>query len=450
MAANDDGSFGELNGVSCPTTTTCVAVGNDLNNLGIVTVGTDTAGSWSWTNEVAVNGDGNGGGYLAAVSCPSPTTCVAVGYDHDYDGVTTVGTDSAGTWTWSAEQSVTSDSLGDTGGLLGVSCPTTTTCVAGENGSGDGVTTVGTDNAGTWSWIPEVPVASDVNGGGYLEGVSCPSATTCVGVGFDSNFEGVTTEGTDNAGTWTWSTEQPVMGSVTTTGELTGVSCPSATTCVAVGYGSGDNGQSTTGTDNAGTWTWSQESQVASDANGQGILQGVDCLSSTLCMAVGYDGNNQSVFSLLTGPSVAATSVGAPPPIASVTNLSATLTAGSLRASWTGTTTATSYTCTLYSSTSTSSIVTDIITGTTSCQFTIPSIKSGYGVSVVANDPYANSSAVSVFPQASNSVTTTKPKSVTIKCVKGTSVPVKGPPVRYVRGVNPTCPSGYHQKGTKS
>ncbi len=44
----------------------------------------------------------------------------------------------------------------------------------------------------------DVAIGSDGTSYGYLLGVSCPTTTTCVGVGYDNNSEGVTTIGTDS------------------------------------------------------------------------------------------------------------------------------------------------------------------------------------------------------------------------------------------------------------
>jgi outer membrane protein OmpA-like peptidoglycan-associated protein len=297
--ASDGAGRGSLSAVSCPLMTLCVAVGDDSAGEGVTTIGTDTSGTWSWSTESAVANDGTAGGSLSAVSCPSPTLCVAVGTDSSGEGVTTTGTDTSGTWSWSTESLVANDGTGF-GALSAVSCPLTTQCVAvGTDGSGEGVTTIGTDTSGTWSWSAESAVANDGTGSGLLWGVSCPSTTLCVAVGEDEANEGVTTTGTDVSGTWSWSTETAVADDASGGGSLSAVSCPLTTLCVAVGEDEASEGVTTTGTDASGTWSWSTETAVANDGTAGGDLNGVSCATNDPCIAVGMDGVSQGVFSVL-------------------------------------------------------------------------------------------------------------------------------------------------------
>ncbi|MGH9127139.1 MAG: hypothetical protein ACRDZ8_20820, partial [Acidimicrobiales bacterium] len=72
-----------------------------------------------------------------------------------------------------------------------------------------------------------IGTAQVVPGTLQLQGVSCPSATTCLAVGYTSSFQGVVvpiTNGTPGA-------PQVVPG----TALFLAVSCPSVTTCLAVG-----------------------------------------------------------------------------------------------------------------------------------------------------------------------------------------------------------------------
>src|ERR1019366_6605753 len=163
-------------------------------------------------------------------------------------------------------------------------------CVAvGQDHSDEGVTTVGTYASGAWSWSTESPVAADGTVTGGLGAVNCPSVTLCVAVGRDSASEGVTTVGTYASGTWSWSTESPVADDGTGEGALNGVNCPSVTLCVAVGQDKSLEGVTTTGTYASGAWSWSTESPVADDGTGGGYQTGVSCSSNSPCVAVGTD-----------------------------------------------------------------------------------------------------------------------------------------------------------------
>ena len=287
---------GQLFAVSCPTATTCIAVGIDDSEQVATSVGTLSGGTWTWSAETQA---GNGYGELTAISCPSATSCVAVGFNSNRNNITIAGTLSGGTWTWSAESLVPGQS--SQGELTGVSCPSATTCVAvgyeSSNNTYQSVATVGTLSGGTWTWTTQSVVTPDATGYGQLNAVSCPSATSCVAVGYDGSLQNgsnqsVTTVATLSGGLWTWSAESPVTADSSGAGYLTGVSCSTATTCVAVGYDAGAQSVTTSGTLSGGSWTWTADFTITPDSSGNGDLYGVSCSTSTTCVAVGQDPND--------------------------------------------------------------------------------------------------------------------------------------------------------------
>ena len=86
---------------------------------------------------------------------------------------------------------------------------------------------------------PTTAIAPSPNNGvrptGQLFAISCPSATTCIAVGIDDSEQLATSVGTLSGGTWTWSAESQAGNGY---GELTAINCPSTTSCVAVGFNS--------------------------------------------------------------------------------------------------------------------------------------------------------------------------------------------------------------------
>ena len=185
--------------------------GNDDNGLGITTIGTLSGGNWSWTPEAALTTDGSSTDTLDAISCSDSTDCVVVGYDGNGQAITSDGTFSGGTWTWSAESPITSDGSGN-GYLYSVSCPDSTTCVAvGYDGNSQGITTVGTLSGGNWTWTAETEVTSDSSGIGYLTAVSCSDTTTRIAVGsLIIMSKSIVSIGTLSGGIWTWTTESTI------------------------------------------------------------------------------------------------------------------------------------------------------------------------------------------------------------------------------------------------
>ncbi len=161
--------------VSCapdptPTTTTCVAVGDDGGSYASIIVTNN--GGMTWTNGTPPRGVTS----LAAVSCPSALICYAGGGAGIMKSI-----DGGSTWT-------ISDSSFPP---LSISCVTTSQCTAVG-----GTEIVGTTTSGS-SWEMQTPPAN-LNS---LRSVSCESLSTCVAVGVVSAVPAVV--GTTNGSTWT-------------------------------------------------------------------------------------------------------------------------------------------------------------------------------------------------------------------------------------------------------
>ena len=250
----------QLEGVACPSATTCEAVGYNSTPEGVVVPITSGVPG----TPVTVSGTSE----LLGVACPSATTCEAVGYNSSDEGVVVPITSGV------PGNPVT---VSGTEFLNGVACPSTTTCeaVGGTEVTVDSVlVTIGVVVPITGG-VPGNPVT--VSGTAQLFGVDCPSATTCEAVG-------ATQVTVDTVSTLTGVVVPITSGvpgspvTVSGTFELLGVACPSTTTCEAGGDGvvvpitSGVPGSAVT-------------------ASGTGQLYGVACPSTTSCEAVGTYGD---------------------------------------------------------------------------------------------------------------------------------------------------------------
>jgi hypothetical protein len=299
-SATHNGS--SLKAVSCFDTTSCMAVGVDSANNPIFTAGSESHAKWTWTPSAFVPPDTSVSGYLGAgdltgVSCPSATACIAVGTDSSLQAFYSVATRANDVWSWSAAGKVTPDARDQQGYLNDVSCPTATMCVAvGRDTSVHPIFTVGTEANGAWSWTPSTDIASDSSGHGRLDGITCPSATNCIAVGFDGQAREIATTGTDADGTWSWSTSFIVSSDGTGGGYLSAISCPSATTCVGVGFDAKRAPIVAVATQQGQSWTWQRSVRIAFDDSTHGYLNGVSCPSATSCIAVGFDGHNRAIY----------------------------------------------------------------------------------------------------------------------------------------------------------
>jgi len=295
-----------LSGVSCPSATECVAVGQDAaGSEGVVSVGTETTtasgSSWSWNPE-AISNTYN----LLGVSCPSTSFCMAVGQASNGGAAIAVPLSVSGTSaTAGADVDLSSPASADSYSSV-VSCPSTTECIALDfyANSQEEAVILSSGSSGTFAPTESVEVpGSTLSPPTYLFGLDCPTTSECVGDG-EANYGGspqsygiVTTLSYSSANaTWSWGTAQePSSGTVTPIG-LVGIACPTASDCVAVGAASGGLVATTTTAD--GGTSWSTPDLFSSPMG----FDSVACSTQQDCVAVTpYD-------SQTSGPASSATS----------------------------------------------------------------------------------------------------------------------------------------------
>lgn len=240
---------------------------------------------------------------LNGVSCVNPTTCWAVGTQRAKGAAHQTLVETLDTTTtppsWA---SLSSDNCTDvcsdinskdktklTNALNGVSCDSTTNCWGVGyyvNDSGNW-TALGEHWNGTAGHFEASQIGPNGTDETYykLNGVSCvPVGTTanefCVAVGISHSDEGFDAfiELWQGSG---WENVSPTDQDV----ELNGVSCVDTSNCFAVGK-DGDGQTLTMRTTNGGeTWTTQTSPNEGTDTN---ELNGVSCVSVTFCWAAGY------------------------------------------------------------------------------------------------------------------------------------------------------------------
>lgn len=210
------GRDGTLTGVSCTSADDCTAVGSLI--LG-----------WNgrqWRVERRVTS-------FDAVSCPAPSRCMAV-------GVTRSGTPVAGTWNgsaWRVSPMPDPARRAEPVTLAGISCPASTACLAvGDYASGasarpspryrDRILAERWDGR-AWRLVPALDVARQDK----LAAVSCTVPRRCMAVG-STRGKVTLAESWDGA---RWRAEP--TGNLNRIGysELTGISCTAPARCMAVG-----------------------------------------------------------------------------------------------------------------------------------------------------------------------------------------------------------------------
>jgi hypothetical protein len=222
-----------LSGVSCPTASTCTAVGSYKNGDQTFPLAERWNGT-AWSLQPLPSPPGAFASSLAAVSCSTSNACIAVGTFSGSDGEDLPLAERWDGSIWSIQPVPSPTSEG--GKLAGVSCSAVGACTAvGQFLDRTGAQTFALTerwDGSAWSIqnSPSPPGGADA----FLRGVSCPAATACSAAG---NFFNSASTDLTLAQHWdgtAWSIQAtPNPGSVANT--LSAVACPSTTSCVAAG-----------------------------------------------------------------------------------------------------------------------------------------------------------------------------------------------------------------------
>jgi photosystem II stability/assembly factor-like uncharacterized protein len=335
---------GTVNDVSCPSRSTCEAVFQN-NGLGKAEVLRTTNGSKNWSHETLLTGNA----MLSAVSCPSSSTCFAGGYNYSVPGqddTVVLRTRNGGrTWTQEVLPYAYSDTvqelacrstlvcealgpeiafrtidggakwasatlpIGD-GQIAALSCPSTSTCLAGgysdglpnEASAGEPVALGSTNYATKWVTRDTLPgsaftltalacrssvcqaggdgavrttnngrswVSETLPAGAQIGAIACPSTSVCEAV--DQN---VTLRTTDGGRTWVSTTLPTAAGN-----DVGAIACPSTSVCEAV---DADSGVANRTTDGGKTWVSRTFPKI-------GGFEALACPSTSICEALGVD-----------------------------------------------------------------------------------------------------------------------------------------------------------------
>jgi hypothetical protein len=242
---------GALNGVSCVSASACSAIGwYDTTEGGTLSLA-DYWNGTAWAIQPTPNPGGSGGSNGAAnnlngVSCTSASACTAVGYY--FSTFVTSPATLAARWNGTAWDVQPTPNPGGTGGppnqentLNGVSCTSASACTAvGSYNAGGTVSNPnGTTlllavrwNGKTWA-VQSTPSPSGAQGSS-LAGVSCTSASACIAVGSYTNSAGTTVPLAERWNGKAWTIQKTPIPSGALGSSLAGVSCRCGI-CIAVG-----------------------------------------------------------------------------------------------------------------------------------------------------------------------------------------------------------------------
>jgi hypothetical protein len=247
--------FASLDGVSCTSLGHCVAVGDflpvdkdaaagDPDGDGHATHTLVESSDGDGWRDVASPDEGRGGAALSAVSCPGNDDCTAVGYY-----------------------------VPASFPLSATKAPPSYPLVESDDGHG-------------WAVEPGPHVAPN----SVLEGVSCPSVSRCVAVGYTATgpsaapVESLLVEALEQG---SWRVVRLRTPARTSSG-LSSVSCIAASSCVAVGDVAPASDPTATRplVEVLRNTTWSAAA-LPPAVDGPGILYRVSCVATDRCVAVG-------------------------------------------------------------------------------------------------------------------------------------------------------------------
>lgn len=324
-----------LTGLSCPSTTFCVATGMYEAATGADQGLVETMSGSAWSAAAAAlpvePGAPTGHSYLEAVSCAAASACVAVGWYRD-SLATYALVDELSATGWSAlslAQSATAP-LDPRSYLVSVACPASGTCVAvGFANEATGGTAplvvqiAGGQASGSLLAPPSAQLGAATTN--HLQAVACAEPGTCTAVGTYRDQGGTTTAlaAVFSGGGWS-AVAVPLPSNTASTilvqASLDAVACSGPGSCVAGGYYHDVTGgfPALVATRSGGTWT-SSAAPAPAGALGAGAADGtfaaLTC-SSTRCLAVGEyaggDSHRQAVVE--TFSTGAWTAVSVPPP----------------------------------------------------------------------------------------------------------------------------------------
>lgn len=289
-----------LQGVSCRSSSSCLAVGQYRNGSGIWVTLVERWEGTGWAIVHSPNPNAPGGSDLLGVSCPSTSSCFAVG-DYAINGRSGDRATLVEHWNgrrWVIQPSSKAPHADRR--LYGIACDSASPCFAvGINGQS---TFVEDWNGAAWVTEPS-PDPGEPYPGSALQAVACSSRASCFAAGYyDSYGTQLTLVEHWNGTNWARESSPTPGGSGEDNADLQAVSCPSRSSCFAVGdspYVSGALIEHWNGT----TWTV----QPASSPTGD--LVGVSCSSTVSCFAVGVASSrtlteqwNGTVWSVVPSP----------------------------------------------------------------------------------------------------------------------------------------------------
>jgi hypothetical protein len=282
-------SFSVLEGVSCTAAGTCWAAGYDVGSEGTATTLIEEQTGSGWTIVASPAQPAGEAGFLNAVTCDAAGDCWAAGSVDGSDGNsgTLVEEETGGGWsivpTPVAPSGVTSE-------LDAVSCADPAYCWAsGDLVDASGAVQVLTleDTGSGWTVVTS-PSASD-DEPSSLGTVTCVSHGDCWAAGEFDDATGTAQPLLEHEGGSGWSIVSSPLPSGATGGQLSALTCLTATECWAVGEALTASGAGRPLIERDSGAGWVIQAGPAGPGSTSNQLSAISCVSASLCWGVGSE-----------------------------------------------------------------------------------------------------------------------------------------------------------------
>jgi hypothetical protein len=304
--------YSQVNGIACVSAGNCVAVGDyeyGKSNSLQAFVATETRGKWAraFAPRLPGNSSAQASAQLGAVACTRSGFCEAVGTYQDSSGnaqAMALAKPAGGRWRPATEITAPASAASNPDAdLTGIACGGSGTCVAVGNYSVS-VTRfaamAAVESRGAWHRAVGIAAPHNAVSSTFtaISSVSCQATGSCIGVGeyAVSGTQSRAMSVTESKGRFSVATEitaVPPDASARPSTYLLGVSCSSATSCVAVGGGRDKAGHSVAMymTRSHGHWRAAflpPPPRAATGNHALSALYSVSCTHRDDCTAVGY------------------------------------------------------------------------------------------------------------------------------------------------------------------
>jgi len=291
--------YSVFNGVSCTSASSCIAVGYTVGSARRSPRVRPLAERWNGTSWSVQATPALAYATLAGVSCPAPAFCLAVG-----GFLKTLSANAqplAEVWNGKSWSQLTAPNPHAENGSVftSVDCVAVSKCeVTGDFDYADTAQSVFAYGLSGTSWTAQKqvnPVGQEINSD---SSVSCTSAGACTSVGSWTNTGALSLAERWNGASWSRQALPHPRNSVTDS--LAGVSCTAAAACTAVGE-SANNLNDFPGATEAMMWNGASW-QLTATPNRSGtsnVLSGVSCTTAVSCVAVGSSFSSKAGVTLV-------------------------------------------------------------------------------------------------------------------------------------------------------